>query len=50
MGSGKEKSDSGVRLAILELSKLFLNIYTTFSFNLKSFFLHANPREVGQID
>jgi hypothetical protein len=43
-------SNSGVRLAILELSKIFLKISTTFSFNFKSFFLHANPREVGQID
>jgi len=43
-------SNSGVRLAILELSKIFLKIYTTFSFNFKSFFLHANPREMGQID
>jgi len=26
------------------------NIFRTFSFNFKSFFLHANPREVSQID
>jgi hypothetical protein len=45
-----EEINSGARLAILELSKLFLKIYTTFSFNFKSFFLHANPREMGQID